>query len=383
MRRMIFRKSLLTLAASTAMAMGIQIAHGQSPTVLEQLSQDTQHLYDKVHLSVVRVQLPTPQWLEQLNEQTKLLQKWRGQLNPDVVKQLQLEQEKARSAQYRNVGAVAGTQPSESPTTEAVAVPSTQTPNSGIQFPGRTPPSGAGGLVLVATGLLVNDRGYVVVPLYVDQPSIGNNPLKVLMGDGRLTTARYVGSDKFTNITVIQLENHNGQPAALSHGRPDDGSLALMISSDGSARLTVWSSQHPDPGLIVMTDGSIAGFGFNGGILTASTCKPIVDQIIAYGSVHRAVLGVRVREIRKDDVLRQSNDSLGLKPAIRVEAVDPQSAADVGGLRSGDLILAIGDEPVGETQTFAALIATRSGKTALHVLRDSTQITLTVDMQPK
>jgi S1-C subfamily serine protease len=157
----------------------------------------------------------------------------------------------------------------------------------------------------------------------------------------------------------------------------------MIISSDGSARLALWTSQHPETGLVVTPDGSIAGFGLSTGMLTAATCKPIVDQIISTGQVHRAVLGVLVREIRKEDVLRQSLPALGARSAIRVEYVDPNSAAQRGGLHVGDLILAIEKEPVGETQTFAALIATRSGKTTLHVLRDSKEMDVTVDLQPQ
>jgi serine protease DegQ len=156
-----------------------------------------------------------------------------------------------------------------------------------------------------------------------------------------------------------------------------------VMTADGAARLVVWTNQHPESGLVFTPDGSIAGFGFNDRLLTAAACKPIVDQIIATGQVRRAVLGVWVREVRKDDPLRQSTPQLGAKPAIRIDSVEPNSAAQLGGLRPGDLILAVGGESVGETETFAAVTATRSGKTDLQVLRDSDLLTLSVDLQPR
>jgi S1-C subfamily serine protease len=363
------------------MAIGLSraVAQTASPTFLQQLSDQTEQLYNKVHLGVVRVQMPTPAWLEQVNEQKKLLDKWGGQLTPDVIQQLKQEQEKIRSEQYRLIGAVAPPQTNDSPTTQGITLLPNQPSPSQI----HTRPLPQGKLVLVATGLLIDHEGYVVVPLYVDRPTIGNSPLMVRMGDGKLTTARFVGSDPMTKLTVIQLDNHNGTPATISHARPDEGSLTLVMSADGGARLVVWTSQHPEPGLIVTADGSVAGFGFGDRLLTAAACMPIVQQIIATGQVHRAVLGVWVREVPKDDVLRQSSPALGTKPAIYVENVEANSAAQAGGLRPGDLILAVGGEPVGETETFAAVTATGSGKTELQVLRDSAALTLSVDLQPR
>jgi serine protease DegS len=268
---------------------------------------------------------------------------------------------------------------SEAPTTQAFGVPANQSVPNQI----HTHPLPMGGLVLVATGVVIDKDGYVVVPLYVDRQTVGNSPLNVRMGDGKITTARFVGSDPMTKLSVIQLENHDAPPAVISAGRPGEGSLTLVFSADGGARLVVWTSQHPEPGLVVTADGEIAGFGFNNRLLTAAACMPIVQQIIATGQVHRAVLGVMVREIAKDDTLRQNMPALGTKPAIYIENVEPNSAAQAGGLHPGDMILEVGGEPVGETETFAAVIATRSGKTDLQVLRDSAVLTLSVDLQPR
>lgn len=367
------------VAFAGAVQAQIQPSPPASQPILEQLSHETQQLYQQVRGSVVRVQLPTPQWLEQINEQEKFLRKWGTQLSPQVKEQLVREQHYARAEEYRRLGAVAASQP----TTRASSAPVTQ-PAGEPLFPG-TPrsPEDAGNLVLVATGLLMDTDGHVVVPLFVERQAVGDTPMRVLMGDGKLTNAKFVGSDRKTNLTVLQLEDHGGRPARLARSRPDDGVLTLVVAADGSARLVVWTNLHPEPGLIVMSDGSVAGFGFNGQFLGASASKPIVDQIIATGQVHRAILGVKVREVRKDDALRQHMPALGNRSAIRVEEVDKNSAAARGGLRVGDLILAVAGQPVGDAPTFAAVIATRDGQTALQVLRGSSQLELTVDLQPR
>lgn len=380
--------ALILVAASRTLPAQSPPLQPQAPSLLQQLSDDTQRVYERVRGSLVRVQLPTPQWLEQMNEQEKLLRNWGGQLTPDVRDLIRREQERMRTDAYRRVSSeMSGPTTQPAPSTSAAAtsqaVPAVTDgagAERGLEFP-RT--SGPGRLVLVATGLLVDTHGHTVVPLYVDRATAGAGPLRVLMGDGSLTSGRFVGSDPKTHLTVLQLDNHAGRPAVLAPRRPDDGVLTVVIAPEGGARLVVWTNLHPEPGLVVMPDGSVAGFSFNGAFLGAAACKPIVDQIIATGEVRRAVLGVKVREIGKDDPVRQHLLALGAKPALRVEEVDGESAAQRGGLRVGDLILAIAGQAVGDAPTFAAVIATRSGATELQVLREADVVNLNVDLEPR
>jgi S1-C subfamily serine protease len=239
------------------------------------------------------------------------------------------------------------------------------------------------GLSLYAVGVLVDDQGHAAFPMFVEKKSIGDAPLPALTGDGVATTATFVGSDARTNLTVLQLATHSGTPVTLGNHKPQDGVLMLSIAPDGGARLVVWNNQHPEPGLAVLTDGSVSGFGFDGHFLGASTAKPIVDQLISFGEVRRAELGVLTMEVDKDDPLRRARPELGTRPAIRIVAVMKGSAAESAGIRADDLVLSIGGEAVGDAPTFAAVIATRRGQTILRVLRSSQTIDLTVNLQPK
>jgi PDZ domain len=337
-----------------------------NPTILQQLSDDTQRLYLQSRHSMVRVQLPTPQWLEQINDQQEFLRKWGPMMDP-VVRQKVEEQ-------YRTLGNLREA-PTTAPSTAPTAIASTQP--IGIEI------RSVSGYTLFAVGVLVDDQGHAVFPVFVDRKIIGKSALPALTGDGISTTATFVGSDAKTNLTVLQLENHTGTPAPLGHRRPEDGVLTLSIASDGGAKLVVWNNQHPEPGLAILTDGSLAGFGFEGHFLGAATAKPIVDQLVAYGEVHRAFLGVWTMEVMKDDPIRRQSPELGSSPAIRIMAVQEGSAAARGGICKDDLILTIGDQAVGDPPTFAAVIATRRGDTSLKVLRGSKVIDLTVNLQPK
>jgi hypothetical protein len=343
------------------------------PTLLQQLSDDTQRLYVQARHSMVLVRLPPPQWLEQFNSRQEFLRKWGPVMDPQVRQKIMEEQDRALSQLRHPSTTLPATAPLATLTTQpAGEIHVTDTMRSSEPV-----------LALYAVGMLVDDQGHAVVPVFVDRKYFGDAALPAVTGDGQITTAKFVGSDAKTNLTVLQLENHAGTPAPLGHTRPEDGALTLTIARDGAARLVVWNNQHPDPGFAVLTDGSVAGFGFDNHFLGASVAKPIVDQLISTGQVHRALLGVLTVEVGRDDPLRRQRAELGSSPAIRILAVQEGSAAARGGIAADDLVLSIGDQPVGDAPTFAAVIATRRGDTALHVLRGSKMIELTVNLQPK
>jgi hypothetical protein len=337
-----------------------------SHELLQELSHETQDLYEQSCRSMVKVQLPTPQWLEQYNARQNLINKWGPELNPALREKILEDQEKALKELQHSPATLPSTQPF------SIHIEVTDAPR---------PPEP--GLALFAVGVLVDSDGHAVFPVYVDRKSIGDSSWQAVTGDGQLTTAKFVGSDIKTNLTVLQLENHSGTPAALGHHRPEDGSLTLSIARDGSAKLVVWNNQHPETGFAILPDGSMSGFGSNGYFLGASQAKPVVDQLIATGEVHRALLGVLTQEVGKEDPIRHQHPSLGNSPAIRIVQVREDSAASRGGIQPEDLILKIGDEPVGDAPTFAAVIASKSGQTVLHVLRGDKMIELTVNLEPQ
>jgi S1-C subfamily serine protease len=373
---------LLAVLTTFLLAPGIVASAGAQTTqptpLLQQLSNETQDLYTQSRHSMVRVQLPTPQWLDQYNRRQMLLQKWGAQLDPQVREKLIEEQERYERALNRptTAPALSSTQPS------VVVVPPTTGPaTAGLQVVDNK--SLDVQVTLNAVGVVVDDQGHVVLPVFVDRKFVGDAPMPAVTGDGQSTTATFVGSDQQTGLTVVQLANHNGKPVAMGHPKPDDGTLTMVIAPDGAAKLVVWNNLHPEPGFAILADGSIGGFGFDKYFLGASTAKPIVDQLIATGTVHRAQLGVWMQEVTRDDAFRHLHPTLGLAPAIRIVSVVESSAAARGGLKADDLILAIDDQLVGDAPTFAAIIATRSGEAVLKVLRGNQTIHLTVNLEPK
>ena len=338
-------------------------ADGPEP-LLQQLSDETQKMYAHARLGMVRVRLPTPPWLVRQNQ--LLMQKWGAQLTPAVREQLLAALERRARA-------------STGPTTG----------------PALAWPPGAAGLtvtvnpvpdrVLVATGLLIDADGHAVFPLYVDRSDLNGVPLAALTGDGRPTVAAFVGSDRITNLTVFQLADHSGHPAALAErdadaGRPADGSLTMVVAPEGSARLTVWTAASADTGLVLRPDGTFAGFGFADDFLPAATARPIVDQLLATGTVRRPKLGVAGFPVRRAELFVDPAHPGGGPAAVAVSSVDPASAAARAGIQTGDVILSVAGQSVGP-RTFAAVIAARRGATVVRVRRGADMIDLTVDLR--
>ena len=73
--------SFICVAALLAIGVATSQLRADPPTLLQQLSDETQRVYLQSRHSMVRVQLPTPQWLEQYNERTAFLQKWGPKLD--------------------------------------------------------------------------------------------------------------------------------------------------------------------------------------------------------------------------------------------------------------------------------------------------------------
>ena len=352
------------IVAVSAMGQTQPQATPLSPGPLQQLSNETQQIYQRVRADVIRVKLPASLWMAQVRQQQRLelhryLERWGNELQPEVRQQLMSHEEQ-------------------------LAAPPTTQPQARIN-------GQAFAVSPVATALLIDDKGHAMMPVYVDPRAAAKIVLPVLIGNVQRAGARVIGSDADMNLSVLQIQPMSADtssvplpaPAILSTTRPEEGQLVLLLSLDSGGRLILWDTGRFDPGLAVMSDGSVAGFCFNNQFLAASVCRPIVDQLIATGAVHRASLGVWVREVRRDDPLRQQIAPLGNRHGVFVDQVVPGSPAQRDGILAGDVILSAGGEPVEDRATLAEIMATHSGATDLQILRGSESMTITVNLQPQ
>jgi small nuclear ribonucleoprotein (snRNP)-like protein len=371
--------------------------------MLDALNRETQDLYREARRGVVRVQLPPSRWMDAYAMAP--MNRW-DKLDPELRKKLEqrrtLAQSLPQSISHQRAAKTDGNESS---------VATTQQSNDTVQIEGHNTiifvrPSGdnsaqvqqqrdavLGGKLQMdirttipftpnTVGMLLDEAGHILVPLYVEREAVGDGVVRVAWQDGEVVDAKFIGSDRQTNLTLLQVKKTDGKPVRLAAERPADGSLVLSLApGDASGRLALWNGGQQEYGIIFTTDGRAAGIARYGQFLGGSACRLIADQLVRFGSVRRATLGVIITEIRKDDPLREQLPVLGARTAMRVDEVIPGSTAEKAGLKQGDLVLALAGEAVSDIPSLAAAIAARSGETELQVLRGTEIIKITVDLQ--
>jgi hypothetical protein len=226
-----------------------------------------------------------------------------------------------------------------------------------------------------ALGIVYDDHGHIVVPVYLAKESFDTQQtLTVVAHAGGASKAKFIGSDQQTNLTVLKLEKPLGRIAQFAGKKPADGSLLLMLSqSADGGRLGVWTRAQQERAMIVDVYGRVTGFARMGQFLDAELARPVIDQLIKYGEVHRARLGVLVTEAETPDGTR----------AMHVGQVESGSPAHNVGIREGDFILSLAGNPVDDLPNFAAVISAGNGPTAIKILRGDKTFEVQVDLRPK
>ncbi len=234
-------------------------------------------------------------------------------------------------------------------------------------------------------GLVLDQDGNVLLPLFVDKKLVGDKSLRVTYGQNKVTKGKLLGSDRQTNVSVLKLEQPVGQPVKMSHENPELGALVLMISPvRRQVRVGLWTGGHDEHAMVMNSAGALAGFNRYGHLFEPVAFESVVEQIIETGQVKRGVLGVLIRELGPEDPGRtEYPQTLGNRTAARVETIAPGSAADKGGVQRGDLILSLGGDAVNDLAHFAAAISKRSGPTELKILREGKEMALSVNLQPR
>jgi hypothetical protein len=232
------------------------------------------------------------------------------------------------------------------------------------------------------TGLVLNEKGDVLLPVFID-PAFVRSPLIVNVDDERATTAGVRGADRQTALSIVRLVEPAGEVSKFSKVRPPVGSMMLMMSlTRRQARLGVWTGGQGEDNVIAITrEGRVGAIVRNGQPLYPATFAPVLEHLLAGSAVRRAQLGVQIMGVRADDPQRVQLKELGARSAARVVDVLPESPAARAGLQAGDLILSLAGEAVGDVPTFAAAMANKTGPTELLVLRGREARTIVVELK--
>jgi S1-C subfamily serine protease len=276
----------------------------------------------------------------------------------------------------------------------------------------------------IGSGVIYRDDGYIVTNNHVVE---GATELNVAFADGTTEPAQVVGRDPRTEMAVIRV-GRNDLPAARFNEDEDlvVGQLAVAIGSPSGFESTVTAGvisgigrEFPaeftggDPAAtsaltdLIQTDAAISP-GNSGGALAdrdgeviginvaylppsdtgavnigfaipSDTAASVADQLIETGKVSSAYLGVETTDLSPEDAERFG---LPVESGAIVEQVEPGSGADAAGVRRGDIIVRLGDNPIDNAgDLFGALRDYQPGDTVeLTVVRDGEELTLEVTL---
>lgn len=275
------------------------------------------------------------------------------------------------------------------------------TPRGGNQPPAR----GEG------SGFIVTPDGYILTNAHVVD---GATDVTVRLTDRREFTAKVIGSDKRTDIAVIKIDATNlptvkiGDPSTLRPGQwvvaigspfGFDNSVTAGIVSGISRTLPddnyvpfIQTDVAVNPGNsggpLFNLQGEVVGinsqiYSRTGGYMGLSFAIPIDvatgvrDQLIKTGRVSRGRIGVSVQEVNA-----QFAESFGLdRPrGALIGSVEDGGPGDKGGLKPGDVILAVDGKPIERSAQLPGIIAAiKPGtSTKLEIWRNKSAKTVTV-----
>jgi serine protease Do len=237
------------------------------------------------------------------------------------------------------------------------------------------------------SGVIVSGDGYIVTNNHVIK---GADKVEVTLYDKRTYIAKIIGRDPATDIALLKIEEKN--LPYLLYGNSDDVKVGEWVLAVGnpfnltstvtagivSAKARNINALEGDPsqdmfpvesfiqtdaavnpgnsgGALVNTNGKLVGINSaiasNTGSYTGysfavpvNLAKKVVNDLLEFGKVQRAYLGVSIRDI--DSKLIDEKKLKGDTKGIYVTGVSQDGGAGEAGVQEGDIILKVGEVEV-------------------------------------
>jgi len=141
-------------------------------------------------------------------------------------------------------------------------------------------------------------------------------------------------------------------------------------------RFAITGGDNRGPVFILNTSGQLAALGFTDSAIPMEVLKAELDQLPKEGFVRRVQVGVKWVPVTNEE--RTQNAKLGQRPAVRVDTVLPNSAAQKAGLQAGDYILTVDHHIVARDMLprIMADLALHPGPIEMGILRGQEEMTL-------
>ena len=271
----------------------------------------------------------------------------------------------------------------------------------------------------VGSGVIVTDDGYILTNNHV-VANAKKNGIQVTLSDTRKFNAKLIGTDKYTDLAVIKIDENNLPVAAL--GNSDEvqvGHIVFAIGAPLGLKSTmtqgIVSALGRNIGIngdqyaienFIQTDAAvnpgnsggplvdISGqvVGINSAIATTNAryqgysfaipinlAKNVAMDLIKYGKFRRGFLGVSIQQV---DAVTAKAAGLEKAKGVLIQSVTKDAAGDKAGLQEGDFILTVDGKEVNSMQTLQTLIASKhpGEVTVLKVWRNKKEIEIKVTL---
>lgn len=270
------------------------------------------------------------------------------------------------------------------------------------------------------SGVIISADGYIVTNNHVVE---GADELTVTLNNNKEYSARIIGTDKTTDLALIKVDATNlptlpigdsdklkvgewvlavGNPfnlnstvtagivSAKARSMGANGvesfiqtDAAINRGNSGGALVNAQGELVGINAMIYSQTGSYAGYGF---AIPTTIMNKVVADIKKYGTVQRAVIGVRGTDVNNyvDSQKEQGKEiDLGTMSGYYVDSVEDGSAGAEAGLQKGDVITAIDGKKITKAAELQEYIAGKrpGDKVTLSYLRNKATKKATVTLK--
>ena len=269
------------------------------------------------------------------------------------------------------------------------------------------------------SGVILSPDGYIVTNNHVVD---GADELTVTLNDNKEFSARIVGADPTTDLALIKIDGKNlpaiaiansdnvkvgewvlavGNPLGLNNtvtagivsakARTMGQGVSSMIQTDaainqgnsGGALVNTRGELIGINAMIYSQTGSNIGYGF---AIPTAIMNKVVDDIKAYGTVQRAMIGISGSDVNLyvDAEKEKGNEvDLGTMEGIYIAEVVEDGAAEDAGLKKGDVITHIDGQKVTQFGELQGIMAQKrpGDKVTVTYLRNKKKQTATLTLK--
>ena len=270
------------------------------------------------------------------------------------------------------------------------------------------------------SGVIITSDGYIITNNHVIE---GADEIVVTLEDNKSYKSRLIGRDPVTDIALLKIDANNlpyltfgnsdslrlgewviaiGNPynlrstitagivSAKGRSMPATGEefkiesfiqtdAAVNPGNSGGALVTTRGELVGINTAIATRTGSYTGYSF---AVPSSIAKKVVEDLIDFGSVQRALLGISMQEIDGDLAKEEGLEGTN---GIYIAEVVRDGAADRSGIKVGDVLLSINGVKVNSGPAVQEQISKYrpKDKVDIELLRNGKQISVSVVLQSK